>query len=388
MKTPLFNLHDVILLLTIAVALLLAVFQWLLSKQKPLANYFLGGFFICIGLGALGRLLLWNDYIPLQGSLMGMFLPYLLGLEQLGKGPLLYFYVLALTGRLTFSTRQYLPHVLPFTAYCILVALDGVGASQMRFMQLGDDAAIRHLVWLWDLLKYFPAFYALATVAVVFRYQAQLKNYYSDYQFQGPLWLKVLTLGFALNWLWSLLVHVSSELFTQNMTDSFGILDNYLTFLLVNALFFHSLAHAHQLLVAQQAPAQTEDKHSNSAPDTKENSASPAPAPEVVEKIRQGMEQQEIYLQANLNIEEFARQIGVHYREVSNIINKQFNTNFYEYVNQYRVARAKLMLRDPVYAHMTILDILLESGFNSKSSFNRFFKRYVGVSAAEFRKQS
>ena len=226
MKTPLFNLHDVILLLTIAVALLLAVFQWLLSQKRPLASYFLGGFFVCIGLGALGRLLLWNDYIPLQDSFMGMLLPYLLGLEQLGKGPLLYFYVLALTGRLVFSAKQYLPHTLPFAAYCFLVVLDGVGATQMRFMQLGDDAAIRHLVWLWDLLKYFPAFYALATVAVVFRYQTQLKNYYSDYRFQGPLWLKVLTLGFAFNWFWSLLVHVSSVLFTQDVADSFGIVDN------------------------------------------------------------------------------------------------------------------------------------------------------------------
>jgi AraC-like DNA-binding protein len=56
-------------------------------------------------------------------------------------------------------------------------------------------------------------------------------------------------------------------------------------------------------------------------------------------------------------------------------------------VNEYRVNKAKTMLLDPACTEMTILDILLESGFNSKSAFHRFFKRYTGMSAAEFRKQ-
>ena len=94
-----------------------------------------------------------------------------------------------------------------------------------------------------------------------------------------------------------------------------------------------------------------------------------------------------LYLKQNLNIEEFARHLGIHYREVSNILNHYFNTNFFEFVNRYRVERAKKILSDPQRADTTIFDILLESGFNSKSSFNRFFKRYAGMSAAEFRKQ-
>jgi AraC-like DNA-binding protein len=50
------------------------------------------------------------------------------------------------------------------------------------------------------------------------------------------------------------------------------------------------------------------------------------------------------------------------------------------------VNKAKELLLNPDYADRTILDIFLESGFNSKSAFNRFFKRYVGVTATEFRK--
>ena len=66
MKTPIFNIHDLILVLTLAVCLLLVVFQWLLSKQKVIGIYLLSGFFVCVGLTALCNLLLWNDYIVLH----------------------------------------------------------------------------------------------------------------------------------------------------------------------------------------------------------------------------------------------------------------------------------------------------------------------------------
>src|SRR5690606_9620553 len=126
MKIPLFNLHDVIVLLTVAVALLLAVFQWLLSKQKAQASNLLSLFFLSVSLGALGRLVLWNDYIDLNDSLLPYVLPYLLGLEQLGKGVLLYLYVLAVTRDTQFSSRRYVMHALPLAVYCLVIAVDGI----------------------------------------------------------------------------------------------------------------------------------------------------------------------------------------------------------------------------------------------------------------------
>ena len=136
----------------------------------------------------------------------------------------------------------------------------------------------------------------------------------------------------------------------------------------------YSLLYAHQLLETKEKPKE------------KELVAPVEISPDAIARIRNAMEKQQLYLKQNLNIEDFARQVGIHFREVSSIINKEFNTNFFEFVNEYRVNRAKQMLLDPQFADMTILDILLESGFNSKSSFHRFFKRYTGMSAAEFRK--
>lgn len=377
MKTPIFNIHDLILVLTVAVCALLVIFQWLLSKQKAVASQLLSGFFVCVGASALCNLLLWNDYIGLHSEFSKMALSLGLVTAVAGKSICLYLYVVAIT-RANFSLRtKDALHLLNLVVVVGLVMFGGLDSDRLRFLaNMHTENSIQLTNYLWHYLKFLPVIYAFAAALQIYRYKQQLKEFYSNLSLQGPYWLMLLTLGFAFNWLWSLIVHLLGQTVGINVADSFGIVDNYLTFLLVNALFVYSLLYAHQLL-------ETQDK-----PKEKEAIAVTEISPDAIARIRNTMEKHQLYLKQNLNIEDFAKQVGIHYREVSSIINKHFDTNFFEFVNEYRVNKAKAMLLDPACTEMTILDILLESGFNSKSAFHRFFKRYTGMSAAEFRKQN
>lgn len=376
MKTPIFNIHDLILVLTFVVCVLLVIFQWLLSKQKAIASYLLSGFFIGVGASALCNLWLWNDYMALHSEWAKMALSLGLVAAIVGKSICLYLYVVAITrANYTLRPKDAL-HLLNLLGALGLVLWGQLDSDRLRYLEHSHTELSGHLTnFLWHYLKFLPVVYAFAAAFKIYRYKQQLKEFYSSLTLQGPHWLLLLTLGFAFNWLWSLIVHLLGQTVGINLADSFGILDNYITFLLVNALFVYSLLYAHQLL-------ETKDK-----PKEKEVPVAAEISPDTIARIRATMEEQQLYLKQNLNIEEFARQVGIHYREVSSVINKEFNTNFFEFVNEYRVNRAKQMLLDPQCAQMTILDILLESGFNSKSSFHRFFKRYAGMSAADFRKQ-
>jgi AraC-like DNA-binding protein len=376
MKTPIFNIHDLILILTLAVCLLLAIFQWLLSQQKVIASRLLTGFFLCVGASALANLLLWNEYIHSHFETAKQLLAIGLAVAVIGKSLCLYFYLLAIT-RQDFTLRPIQAlHLLHFAVALGLIFFGQLNSDNLRFVADNQtEATVNITNYLWHYLKLLPVAYALAAAWVIYNYKQQLKEFYSSLSMEGPQWLFLLTLGFALNWAWSLVVHLLGQFTRLSTADSLGIMDNYITFFLLNALFIYSLSYAHQLL-------ETRDK-----PKDKEVTTTAEPAPDDIERIRAVMEEQQLYLTQNLNIEEFARHVGLHYREVSSIINKHFDTNFFEFVNAYRVDKAKAMLVDPVFAHMTILDILLESGFNSKSAFHRFFKRYTGMSAADFRKQ-
>ena len=64
-----------------------------------------------------------------------------------------------------------------------------------------------------------------------------------------------------------------------------------------------------------------------------------------------------------------------------------YQSNFFEFINRYRVEEAKRLLLSPEFKDETILEIIYKSGFNSPSAFHRFFKRMVDMTPTEFRQQ-
>ena len=71
---------------------------------------------------------------------------------------------------------------------------------------------------------------------------------------------------------------------------------------------------------------------------------------------------------------------------LSQVINESLHQSFFDFVNRYRIEEAKQQLTHPEDEAITILEILYNSGFNSKSSFNTLFKKYTGLTPTEFRK--
>jgi AraC-like DNA-binding protein len=56
-------------------------------------------------------------------------------------------------------------------------------------------------------------------------------------------------------------------------------------------------------------------------------------------------------------------------------------------VNGFRIRKAMEILKDPAKKDLTILEILYDVGFNSKSSFNTAFKKYTQTTPTEYRKK-
>ena len=74
-------------------------------------------------------------------------------------------------------------------------------------------------------------------------------------------------------------------------------------------------------------------------------------------------------------------------RDVSAIIKTHYGTNFFEFINSYRIEEVKRLLLMEEHKTDNILDIIYLAGFNSLSTFHRFFKRLVGVTPTEYRRQ-
>ncbi|MDQ2076613.1 helix-turn-helix domain-containing protein [Marinimicrobium sp. ABcell2] len=374
MQEHIFNIHDVVLFMTVAECILLALFQAVLPARDRLYGRLLAAFLIVIAASAATTLILWNDAVHTTPVFDQNFLPYFLMAALMLKGPILYLYVASITHNGFSLQPSHLVHLSPALGAFIALAVFGVDSSDLR--QLAPEEAQTPgavVTFLWDAVKLVPFAYALASVVLVHRYRKKLKDEYSHFSTVEPVWLKILAVGFLASWGWSVVVNVSARFVTPNTADSLGIADNYVTFVLINAMFIYTLAYAHQVLATRSEPTR--------------DALEDGPSASAIERVQKIMEVDKIYLEHNLNIENFSNRVGLPVKEVSAVINKHFGTNFFEFINAYRVAEAKALLADPSLSDKTILDILLESGFNSKSAFHRFFKRLVGMSPSEFRRK-
>ncbi len=103
-------------------------------------------------------------------------------------------------------------------------------------------------------------------------------------------------------------------------------------------------------------------------------------------KLLDMMETETFYTDPELNLPYLAELLKISPGYLSQIIKEKEDKNFFEFVNQYRVAEAKKKLMDTDYNQYSIMGIALESGFNSKSTFNSLFKKYTGQTPSSFKK--
>lgn len=104
-----------------------------------------------------------------------------------------------------------------------------------------------------------------------------------------------------------------------------------------------------------------------------------------VEKINKHMELSKPYLNPDLTLLQLASDLAITPHILSQIINDQYKLNFFDFVNEYRVREFKDAVVDPKNKSFSLLGIAFECGFNSKSTFNRMFKKSTGLTPSQFK---
>jgi AraC-like DNA-binding protein len=97
------------------------------------------------------------------------------------------------------------------------------------------------------------------------------------------------------------------------------------------------------------------------------------------------LDDEQLYLEPKLSLDEIAGRVGQNKHVVSKVINSKADRSFYDLVNGYRCEHLKKLLDDPKNDKFTILALGLESGFNSKASLNRIFLKYCNLTPKQYR---
>jgi AraC-like DNA-binding protein len=99
----------------------------------------------------------------------------------------------------------------------------------------------------------------------------------------------------------------------------------------------------------------------------------------LAERLNELMQDEQLYKNPTLTINELAEQLGVKGYLLSLCLKQIFQEKFSDYINGLRVKEVQHLLKDPKKAHYTLLSLAMEAGFNSKSSFNRAVKKHLGI---------
>ena len=102
------------------------------------------------------------------------------------------------------------------------------------------------------------------------------------------------------------------------------------------------------------------------------------------EKLLKYFKEDKPYLDSQLSLNSVAKHLEIHSNKLSYLINEIMEVNFNEFINQYRLKHFKMIALNPEFKKITILGLAYDSGFNSKTVFNTFFKKEIGVTPRQW----
>ncbi len=297
---------------------------------------------------------------------------------------LLYFYILSMTGRLP-NVRKLLISAIPF-AICEIAGLSFfLFPAEERFNilkgKIGFPVAYYPLLVI--MIAYF-SYYVYISYKSLKNYKISLLQIYSYREDVDLLWLRRLVVFFST---------ITITVFPIGLVSYF---------------YFHSIVFADYLfylalvififLLGYWGYQQGEVFSFNNALEThngKDNNKTLQISEEAkrlfkqkAQEIRRYMADSKPHLNPKLTIHDLAREVEVQPHQLSKIINREFHSNFFEFINTYRVEEFKKKVCSGEFKNLTILGIALECGFNSKSSFNRIFKESTGITPGDYLKHS
>jgi AraC-like DNA-binding protein len=104
----------------------------------------------------------------------------------------------------------------------------------------------------------------------------------------------------------------------------------------------------------------------------------------ILERVFKLLKEEKLFTDPELTLNQLAKAVGVHPNTVSQVINSLENKSFYDLVNELRVEEFKRLASLNSAGQFTFLGLAYDSGFNSKASFNRNFKKYTGLTPTEY----
>lgn len=293
-------------------------------------------------------------------------------------GPAIYFYITSLLHQESKFKKKDLLHFFPAIGYALYSLVIFVGDvfifDEFYFYADGEDKDLDTWYQLSGLA--FILFYAWKSYQVYQAYRrhvVEMVSYADELRFS---WIK--------QFLFVLLIVVFLRLIFFILFPEFGSFgQKWWYYLLIAIIFYYvsivGFSHIEKLTatLAFKMPEVIEVDHSGSAIDEKE-------LIEFKAKVEHFLGSERGYKNPQLSLMEVASSLGTTPKKISQVSNQGFNSNFNDLINKKRVNAFIEMIDEGRHDQFTLLSLALDCGFNSKTTFNRSFKKVTGKTPQQY----
>ena len=279
-------------------------------------------------------------------------------------GPLLYLYAKVLAYKEYELKTIQLTHALPAV---LAIALSSVTELSILIFAIGIFFSL--------------TLYNFGIIKLLKRYRYILSQTRTEYEQIALRWLShLLVLQFML-----LGLNILSVSFYFSGYPDLGQLTEIILFaglwMMVSMMIFQGLQHPELYSGVTPEDLELIEENTDSQKLTDELLS------EVMQQIDDFMKSEKPYLTPGMTVKSLGKELSLNPKYISQAINTKAGINFSEYINGFKIGHACALLKNPEQQHLTVLDVMLESGFNTKSNFNRAFKAITGSTPFEYRNQ-
>ncbi len=361
-------------------------FTVLLLQKKPRAIHdtilifwliYLGSF---IGIYAFYSHELFTHFHLLSISLISLFMLH---------GPFLYYYIQTLVSDKRKIYLHDLFHLLPFVLFnlYLLIASFNPGISErlnIENVSPGNNPPLLFSFFL-ILTAFSGTVYFILTFRLFKKFDINIFNNFSNPPGIDLYLIRKLVLIFGVVWTALIAITVIHHIFDMFSmafcTD--GLFLSLSIFVILIGYFGlkQKLIFPRENIITNEASKKVHPRYSGSR-------LTVADARQHAEKVKEYMVTEKPYLNPELSLPQLSADLDIPGHYLSQVINEQFNLNFFDFVNQYRVEEFKEKINEPAFRNYSLLGIAFDCGFNSKSAFNRIFKQTTGLTPSQYKKSN
>lgn len=351
----------------------------LLSKSKKTnADKILFFWLLSIGIHLFLYYLFFSEKYTQYPSLLGISIPL-----PLIHGPFLYLYTAAVTNQLKnwkINLLHFLPVLLSFFSLFNFLQLpnetkisvfknEGRGYETLLFLTLTTIvcSGIIYVIWSLLLLK---------------KHKKNILNQFSYSEKINLAWLRYLIYGIGLIWIF--VIYGNDELL-YTVVVLFVIFIGYFGINQVG-IFTKKVPLVDTIVVYNEENQLFDDEIIKKHKPSKyvKSGLNQEMAFDIYELLKTRMTNEQLYINSELTLVELAQTLDVLPNNLSQVINTFEQKNFYDYINSKRVELFLKLVTIPENKKYTILSLAFECGFNSKSSFNKYFKKVTNKTPSEY----